>query len=74
MASASGITPPVPFRVGATVACELTALHDNNELEVTPEDVGAFTSCMKAGNCSELTGVPCGDCRTECGTENELPV
>ena len=43
MASARGMTPPVPFRVGATVACELTALHDNSELEVTPEDAGAQT-------------------------------
>ena len=62
MASASGMTPPVPFRVGATVACELTVLGDNSELEATPEDAKAFTSCIEAGNCSGLAGVPCSDC------------
>ena len=56
IASARGMTPPVPFRVGATVTCELTALHDNSELEVTPEDAGAFTSSMEAGNCAGLAG------------------
>ena len=49
MASASGRTPPVPFRVGATVACERTALQDNSGLEITAEDAGALTSCIEAG-------------------------
>ena len=62
IASASGMTPPVPFRVGATVTCELNALRDNSELEVTPEDAGAFTSCIEASDCAGLTGVPCSDC------------
>ena len=34
---------PVPYRVGSAVTCELNALRDNNELEITPEDAGALT-------------------------------
>ena len=56
IASASGMTPPVPFRVGAAVACELNALRENSELEVTPEDAGAFTSCIEAGDCAGVAG------------------
>ena len=56
------MTPPVPFRVGASVTCELNGLRDNSELEVTPEDAGAFTSCIEAGDCAGVAGVPCSDC------------
>ena len=59
MASASGMTPPVPFRVGATVTCELNALRDDSELEVTPEDAGPSTSCVEAGGCAGVAVVPC---------------
>ena len=56
------MTPSVPFRVGATVTCELNALRDNSELEITPEDAGASTSCIEAGACAGVAGVPCCNC------------
>ena len=39
------------------MTCELNALHDNSELEITPEDAGASTFCIEAGGCIGVAGV-----------------
>ena len=62
IASASGMSSPVPFRVGSTVTCELNALHDNSELEIAPEEAGPSTSCIEAGGCTGVAGEPCCKC------------
>ena len=56
------MTSPVPLLVGPAVTCELNALRDNSELEITPEDAGALTSCIEAGGCAGVAGVPCCNC------------
>ena len=74
IASASGMTSPVPFRVGSAVTCELLVLRDNSELEIAPEEARPPISCIEAGGCSGVASVPCCDCRAKCGAENEVPV
>ena len=61
IASASGMTSPVPLRVGPALTCELIALRDNSELDTKPEEASPLTSCIEAGGCAGVASVPfCG--------------
>ena len=58
IASASGMTSPVPLRVRPAVTCELIALRDNCELQTKPEEAGPLTSCIEEGGCTGVASVP----------------